>query len=71
MTDNERYDAVIIGAGVIGSAIAFELAPRAHSARCRARVTAAMRACPFGNVRVEAAEIRRTGASDDAARAHN
>ncbi len=28
MNDNERYDAIIIGAGVIGSAIAFELAKK-------------------------------------------
>ena len=28
MSENERYDAIIIGAGVIGSAIAFELAKK-------------------------------------------
>ena len=28
MSENERYDAIIVGAGVIGSAIAFELAKK-------------------------------------------
>ena len=28
MSDNERYDAIIIGAGVIGGATAFELAKK-------------------------------------------